>query len=308
MPSYTPPLRDMQFVMHEMLGVVDELQVAAAPCRHRCRHDQRGDRGGRQVRERGAGAAQRDRRRRGLHPRQGDARGQAADRLQGRLRAVRRRRLAGAQLRSGVRRPGPAAHRQPVHVRDDELGEPGLDDVPGPLARRLRVPAHPRHRRAEEALPRQADQRPLDRHDVPDRAAVRHRPRPAAHQGRAAGRRQLPAHRQQDLHLRRRARHGGEHRPPGAGAPARRAGGLEGHLAVRGAEVEGEGRRLARRAQRHLVRRPRAQDGHPRQRHRADRPRERRGHAGRRAEQGPAGDVRDDERGPPRRRHAVASA
>jgi alkylation response protein AidB-like acyl-CoA dehydrogenase len=36
----------------------------------------------------------------------------------------------------------------------------------------------------------------------------------------------------------------------------------------------------------------------------ADRPRERRGHAGRRAEQGPAGDVRDDERGAPRRRHA----
>ena len=72
----------------------------------------------------------------------------------------------------------------------------------------------------------QAHQRPLDRHDVPDRAAVRHRPRPAAHQGRAAGRRQLPAHRQQDLHLRRRARPDREHRPPGAGAPARRAGGL----------------------------------------------------------------------------------
>ena len=36
---------------------------------------------------------------------------------------------------------------------------------------------------------------------------------------------------------RRRARHGGEHRPPGAGAPARRAGGHEGHLAVRRAEV-----------------------------------------------------------------------
>ena len=27
MPSYTPPLRDMQFVMHEMLGVVDELKA-----------------------------------------------------------------------------------------------------------------------------------------------------------------------------------------------------------------------------------------------------------------------------------------
>ena len=56
----------------------------------------------------------------------------------------------------------------------------------------------------------------------------------------------------------------------------------------------------------HLVRRPRAQDGDPRQRDRADRPRRRRRHAGRPAEQGPAGDVRDDERGAPRRRHAVA--
>ena len=27
MPSYTPPLRDMQFVMHELLGVVDELKA-----------------------------------------------------------------------------------------------------------------------------------------------------------------------------------------------------------------------------------------------------------------------------------------
>ena len=39
-------------------------------------------------------------------------------------------------------------------------------------------------------------------------AALRHRPRPAAHQGRAAGRRHLQAHRQQDLHLGRRARPG----------------------------------------------------------------------------------------------------
>jgi alkylation response protein AidB-like acyl-CoA dehydrogenase len=41
----------------------------------------------------------------------------------------------------------------------------------------------------------------MDRHDVPDRAALRHRPRPAAQPRRAAGRRQLPHHRHQDLHL-----------------------------------------------------------------------------------------------------------
>ncbi|WP_442968176.1 acyl-CoA dehydrogenase N-terminal domain-containing protein, partial [Pseudorhodoferax sp.] len=27
MPSYTPPLRDMQFVLHELLNVVDELKM-----------------------------------------------------------------------------------------------------------------------------------------------------------------------------------------------------------------------------------------------------------------------------------------
>ena len=48
----------------------------------------------------------------------------------------------------------------------------------------------------------------MDRHHVPDRAALRHRPRHAAHQGRAAGRRQLQAHRPEDLHLGRRTRPG----------------------------------------------------------------------------------------------------
>ena len=75
---YTPPLRDMQFVMHEVLDVVDELKRLPRARRGRRRHHQRGPRGGRQVRERGARAAQRDRRRRGLHARQGDARGEDA--------------------------------------------------------------------------------------------------------------------------------------------------------------------------------------------------------------------------------------
>ena len=30
MPSYTPPLRDMQFVMHELLHVVDDLKAMPA--------------------------------------------------------------------------------------------------------------------------------------------------------------------------------------------------------------------------------------------------------------------------------------
>ncbi|MBW8893543.1 MAG: acyl-CoA dehydrogenase N-terminal domain-containing protein, partial [Burkholderiales bacterium] len=30
MPQYTPPMRDMQFVMHELLNVVDELKMLPA--------------------------------------------------------------------------------------------------------------------------------------------------------------------------------------------------------------------------------------------------------------------------------------
>jgi hypothetical protein len=41
MPQYTPPLRDMQFVLHELLDAVDQLKAAAAPRRDRCRHAQR---------------------------------------------------------------------------------------------------------------------------------------------------------------------------------------------------------------------------------------------------------------------------
>lgn len=45
----------------------------------------------------------------------------------------------------------------------------------------------------------------VDRHDVPDRAALRHRPRHPAHQGRTAGRWLVRDHRHEDLHLGRRA-------------------------------------------------------------------------------------------------------
>ena len=58
-------------------SVVDELKPLPRARRHRRRHHQRGARRGRQVRRRGAGAAQPERRRRGLHARQGHARGAA---------------------------------------------------------------------------------------------------------------------------------------------------------------------------------------------------------------------------------------
>ena len=77
------------------------------------------------------------------------------------------------------------------------------------------------------------DLRQVDRHDEPDRAAGRQRPGAGAHARRAAARRQLQDLRHQDLHHLRRARHGREHRPPGAGARGRRARGREGHQPVR---------------------------------------------------------------------------
>jgi hypothetical protein len=67
--------------------------------------------------------------------------------------------------------------------------------VSGPLARRIHGAAQPRLRRAQGSVPAEAGRRQLGRHDVPDRAALRHRSRDAAHQGRAAARRQLQDHR-----------------------------------------------------------------------------------------------------------------
>ncbi len=87
----------------------------------------------------------------------------------------------------------------------------------------------------------------LVRHHEPDRAALRHRSRPAADQGGAAGGRQLQDLRPEDLHLRRRARPDRQHRPSGAGPHRRRARGHQGHLALHRAEVPGQGK-TARRA------------------------------------------------------------
>ena len=98
--------------------------------------------------------------------------------------------------------------------------------------------------------------------------------------------------------------HRRQHHPSGAGAHRRRAGRHQGRVAVRGAEGSGQCRRLAGRAQRRVLRLDRAQDGHPRQFHLRDELRQRHRLADRRREQGHAGHVRDDERGPPRRRRA----
>ena len=205
--------------------------------------------------------------------------------LQGGVPPVRRGRLAGAAAPRRLRRPGPAEDdRRGLH-RDDQQRQPELCAVPAADRRRDRGAAHGRHARAAGALHPEDDLRRVDRHDEPDRAAGRLRPGAGAHARRAARRRPLQALRHQDLHHLRRARHGREHRPSGARARRRRARGREGHQPVHRAEVPGQRRRLARRAQRRLVREHRAQarhQGEPDRGAAVRRPRRRDRHAGRR--------------------------
>ena len=123
-------------------------------------------------------------------------------------------------------------------------------------------------------------------------------------------RRQLQAHRAEDLHPRRRTRPGRQHRAPGAGPAAGRARGQQGHLAVRGAEVQGQAP-TARWASATAIFCGALE--HKMGIH---------GNADLRRstwtapigtlvgqpQQGPGGDVRDDERGAPGRRQPVAGA
>ena len=239
MPTYTPPLRDMQFVLHEVLDVVDELKALPAHA------DVDADTIDAVLEEGGKFA------REVLAPLNagGDAEGCVLDKATHEVKTATGFKAAYAQYVEGG---WPALSCDPAfggqglpHVVNQCLYEmlnsanqawtmyPGLSHGAYEACTRT-APT------SRSALPAQAHERPLDRHDVPDRAAVRHRSRPAAHQGRAAGRRHLQAHRQQDLHLGRRARHGREHHPPRAGAPARCADRLQGHLAVRRAEVQRE--------------------------------------------------------------------
>ena len=166
--------------------------------------------------------------------------------------------------------PDHAGHGQPdtlaVAVKEMVMSA-NLSFSLGPLAhhRRGRGAADLRQRRTEGDLPGKDGHRRVDRHHEPDRAAGRLRPGADPFARRAAGRRQLQGLRPEDLHHLRRPRHDGQHRPPRARPPAGCAGRGQGHLDVPGAQVPGQCRRLARRAQRRLVRLDRTQARHPRQ-------------------------------------------
>ena len=89
MPLYDAPVRDMQFVLHDVLDVSDPGHPRLR--RSRPRLHRGGARGGRQARHRGAGPPQPGRRRAGVHA--GERRGAHARRVPGGLRHHARGRL-----------------------------------------------------------------------------------------------------------------------------------------------------------------------------------------------------------------------
>ena len=100
----------------------------------------------------------------------------------------------------------------------------------------------------------------------------------------------------------RRARPHREHRAPGAGEAAGRAARRARHQPLPGAEADAEGGRHGRACQRRLLRLHRGEDGHPRVGDLRDALRRGGGLPDRQAAQGAAVHVHDDERRPPRRR------
>ena len=159
-------------------------------------------------------------------------------------------RLERARPARGIRRPGPALRHGHRGGRDVRLGQHGVQHVPGPDPWRDLGDPRPWLGGAEGDLSAEDGGNGLDRHDEPDRAPLRHRSGADPHQGRAAGRRHLPDHRAEDLHLGRRSRHGRERHPSGAGQGAGRRRGHQGDQPVHRAQDHGEGGRQPRRAQR----------------------------------------------------------
>ena len=267
MPAYQPPLRDYRFVLHETLKIQDETAI-------RGYDEMTEDFTSAVLAEAGKIAAEvlaplnrvgdsarlpaRERRR--LHAR----------RLQRGLGAAGRGRLAVAGVRPGLWRAGHAGRAEHLGRHHAVGRQHGVHDVPGPDAWRLFGDPCARHRGAEARLSAQARFGRVDGHDEPDRAAMRHGSGHAAHP-RGAGRgRQLSDHRAENLHLVGRARPGREHRPPGAGPAAGRAGGHARHLAVRRSQVPRERGRQSWPEERVVLRQARGKDGHPRQRHLRD--------------------------------------
>ena len=242
MAAYTPPLSDMAFVLHDVLAVAGLRDPRL--CRARPRLHRRDPRGGGQDRPRRAGAAERRRRPRGLR---------AGERRRAHARPASARPSTSCARAAG---PGstatpPTAARAcptcctPPSARCTSAANMAFGMYSG-LTHGAYSAIHAHGTRgAEGDVAAEDGELRVDRHHEPDRAARRHRPRHAAHPRRAAGRRQLPHLRPEDLHLRRRPRPRREHRPPRPRPHHRRARGRQGHLALHRAQVPRQPRRLA---------------------------------------------------------------
>ena len=269
MAAYTPPLRDMAFVLHDVLegrGAADPRLRRPRPRLHR-RHP----RGGRQDRPRRAGAAERHRRPRGL--RAGERRRAHADRLPRRLRSPARRRLDRARLRSRITaaRACPTCCTPPS-ARCTSAANMAFSMYSGPDPRRLLRDPRPRHRprRRRTWLPKLVScewtgtMNLTEPHAGTDLGMLRTRAEPQADGSyRITGQKIFISAGDHDLaenivHL-VLARI--------TGAPA----GVKGISLFIVPEVPGQPRRQPRRPQRGLGRQARGEDGHPRQRHLRDR-------------------------------------
>ena len=262
MTGYRAPLRDMRFVLHELLEVERRAELPGYEDATR-RPDRRGARGGREVLRERAVPAQPLRRRGGLRLR--ERRGAHARGLQGGLRAGSSR-AAGPGSPPIRRRAARACPRRSSSPSTRWSAPPtSPSHLPGPERGRLPRDRGPCRPTAEGDLPAEARRRVVVGHHVPDRAAMRHRPRPDPHQAEPTA--TAPTdHRHQDLHQRRRARPDREHRPSGARAAARRPSGTRGISLFLVPKFLPKDDGCAGAAQRRQLRRHRAQDGHQRPR------------------------------------------
>ena len=263
--TYTAPLADMRFVLREVAGLGTGRRPAGLRARDRRHASMRCSR--RRPASPATVLAPLNRERRQGGRQAGERRGAHRAGLHRRLQAVRRGRLerrcrsirssAARACRGCWRAPCRRCGRRPTWASAVPAADPGRDRRarPSRLGRAEGRPTCRRWSRGEwtGTMNLTEPQAGSDLGALQARRAVHER-------------RPLPHHRPEDLHHLRRARPHRQHRPPGAGAHARRAApACKGISLFIVPKFLVERRRLARRAQRRALRVARAQARHPRQ-------------------------------------------